>query len=287
MDDSIPAEEQANYEIFRECMSEAVLRLLAAPTEDRKKTKSRRHLRKASKTKTSVVAQDMRPGAQSRATATSQETSQTTDAEDLGDFIDYLSTLIFPSLPPPLRTLTHTLYTSTPTLQDTYSLPLTPSTISPLLPLIPPPALDTLTSSALLPTPPDPPSLSALLNPILTAYITHTTSPPPLWSTTRTSACELCARDWIPLTYHHLIPKSVHAKVRKRGWHDESRLGSVAWLCRACHSFVHGLRGNEELARGFYSVELIFEGGVEGDQEVRRRVEGWVRWVGGVRWRKR
>lgn len=53
--------------------------------------------------------------------------------------------------------------------------------------------------------------------------------------------------------------------MRKRGWHGEEVLGSVAWLCRACHSFLHGLVGNEELARGFYTVGLILEGGVDGE----------------------
>ena len=56
--------------------------------------------------------------------------------------------------------------------------------------------------------------------------------------------------------------------MRKRGWHGEEVLNSVAWLCRACHSFVHGLVGNEELARGFYTVELILEGGVDGKYSV-------------------
>lgn len=42
-------------------------------------------------------------------------------------------------------------------------------------------------------------------------------------------------------------------------------LGSVAWLCRACHSFVHRLAGNEELAKGLYTVDLIKEGGVDGE----------------------
>lgn len=61
----------------------------------------------------------------------------------------------------------------------------------------------------------------------------------------------------------------------------------MAWLCRACHNFVHGLKRNEELARGFYTVELIRNGGREGDGDVKGRVERWVGWVGGVRWRSR
>jgi hypothetical protein len=47
------------------------------------------------------------------------------------------------------------------------------------------------------------------------------------------------------------------------------------------------LAGNEELAKNFYTVELIQMGGVEEDVEKRERVEGWVKWVGGVRWRSR
>lgn len=206
--------------------------------------------------------------------------------------MQYLSSLIFPSLPPDLRTLTYTKYKDSPRLQEVYSTPLSAQTYTSLLTSLPPPALDSLQSYALLPpsspSPPDLTDLRNLLLPVYTTYISTITLPPPTsWSLTRTSACELCARDWVPLTYHHLIPKSTHLKVLKRGWHAEEMLGSVAWLCRACHSFVHRLKGNEELARGFYSVELILGGGVEGDEEVRGRVEGWVRWVGGVRWRAR
>jgi hypothetical protein len=75
--------------------------------------------------------------------------------------------------------------------------------------------------------------------------------------------------------------------VLKRGWHTPDRLNSVAWLCRACHSFVHRLASNEELARAFYTVDLIVQGGVQGDAEMRERVEAWVKWVGGVRWKSR
>jgi hypothetical protein len=70
----------------------------------------------------------------------------------------------------------------------------------------------------------------------------------------------------------------VHAKVLKRGWHEEWELNKVAWLCRACHNFVHRVATNEELARDFYSVELLRE---------REDVARFVGWVGGVRWKTR
>ncbi|EMD96785.1 hypothetical protein COCC4DRAFT_51527 [Bipolaris maydis ATCC 48331] len=280
MAEPIPAEEQSNYETFRDCMSEVVLKALAAPTE-KPKPKKKRHAKKGSKSGKSDVAR------QDKAVENSTQDSHTNDAEDLGEFIEYLSALVFPSLPASLRTLTHALFTSTPWLEETYSPPLSAATCTDLLTRMPPVAIDSLESYALLPPASDQTDHHNLLTPLFTAYINAVTAPPPVWSSTRTEACQLCGRDWVPLTYHHLIPKSAHARVLKRAWHAEEMLNSVAWLCRACHSFVHGLVGNEELARSFYTVELIVQGGVQGDSEVKERVERWVKWVGGVRWKSR
>jgi hypothetical protein len=123
---------------------------------------------------------------------------------------------------------------------------------------------------------PDAADLPDFLGPILAEYTTSVTTGPPVWASTRAEACEICERDWIPLSYHHLIPRGVHAKVLKRGWHDEWTLNSVAWLCRACHSFVHRMASNEELAREWFTVERICE---------REDVADWARWVGRVRWK--
>ncbi|KAI4920351.1 uncharacterized protein J4E92_008570 [Alternaria infectoria] len=278
MAEPIPAEEQSNFETFRDCLSEPVLKALAAPIE-KPKPKKKRHAKKGSKDgKDEVVKQEAIP---------TMVEAQETDAEDLGEFIEYLSTLIFPFLPAELRTLTHSIFKDSPTLQDLYTTPLSSSTSTTLLHTIPPTAIDSLESYGLLPPTSDTIDQHNLLTPLLTTYISAVTAPPPIWSSTRATACELCSRDWVPLTYHHLIPKAAHARVRKRGWHTEDKLNSVAWLCRACHSFVHRLAGNEELAKNFYTVELIQEGGVEEDVEKRESVEGWVKWVGGVRWRSR
>lgn len=116
--------------------------------------------------------------------------------------------------------------------------------------------------------------------PVLNAYLTSlTTAPlPPSQTKDLASGCEICLRDWVPLTYHHLIPKFVHAKVLKRGWHTEDQLNNVAWLCRACHSFVHKIASHEELAREFYTVDLLME---------REDVERFAQWVGKVRWKTR
>ena len=301
MAEPIPAEEQSNYETFRDCMSEPIMKALALPAE-KGKTKTKRTAKKRAKYKPVGMFAPAKP--QTEAPANS--TPSGTDAEDLGEFIDvrpqpilqdpstersqrtqYLSNLLFPSLPPDLRTLSYPKYRDPPALQDAYSTPLAALTYTHLLSSVPPDAIDSLESYALLPPSSDTHDAHNLLTPVFTAYCAAATLPPPIWATTRTAECELCDRDWVPLTYHHLIPKSTHDRVRKRGWHGEEVLNSVAWLCRACHSFVHRLASNEELARYYYTVELIREGGVEADEEKARVVEGWVKWVSGVRWKAR
>lgn len=154
--------------------------------------------------------------------------------------------------------------------------PLPQTTLSSLLASIPAAVPDSLTTYGLL----DPATtdLARFLTPVFQCFfIAATAAPPPLLPTQRASACEICHRDWIPLTFHHLIPRSTHLKVIKRGWHEEWQLNSVAWLCRACHSFVHGIADNEELARDWFSVERLLE---------RENVRRWATWVGKVRWKK-
>lgn len=199
----------------------------------------------------------------------------TTDPADLVDFAQFISDECFDSLPAHFKLLSHDTIQNDPTLGDAYSLPLSFSTLEQLTGHIPPLVTDSLSAYGLI----SPPSsdLQTFMSPVLTAYISSVSAPPPKWAETRTSACQICERDWIPITYHHLIPKQIHAKVLKRGWHEESQLNSVAWLCRACHSFVHRMASNEELARDWYTVERICE---------REDVQKWAQWVRRVRWKK-
>ncbi|EDQ85876.1 uncharacterized protein MONBRDRAFT_28829 [Monosiga brevicollis MX1] len=76
--------------------------------------------------------------------------------------------------------------------------------------------------------------------------------------------CELCARN-VPLTRHHLYPRCMHGKLVKTM--DKAELNQVALLCRSCHSAVHRLHGNAELAASYHSVELLLA-----DEAVQR----WV-----------
>jgi hypothetical protein len=287
MAEPIAADEQTNYETFRDCLSEPVLKALAAPVH-KERPKKKRLAKKSARSRTvGLFAGNRAKVDDDGASGDTAGGAVQADAEDLGEFIDYLSTLIFPALPVDLRTLSYPKYRDSPHLQDAYSTPFSAATYTALLYSIPPTAIDSLESYALLPASSDSTDQHNLLTPVLTSYASAVTAPPPIWATTRTTECELCERDWVPLTYHHLIPKSTHARVLKRGWHDEDDLNRVAWLCRACHSWVHRLASNEELAKSWYTVDLILQGGVDGDVERQKEVEAWVKWVGGVRWKSR
>ncbi|KAF4556184.1 Hypothetical protein D9617_1g080590 [Elsinoe fawcettii] len=249
----IEAEEESNYAIFRECLSELITSRLA-PTKERRRVKGRKN--------------EIKPVA-------TPANDEENNAEDLGEFIDYLATEIFPSLPPPLRTLSYSLLQSTPSFSETYSLPLSPSFSEDLTSHLPPSVPESFSTYALLPPSQ---SLDRLLEPVFTSYISAVSTPPPEHTPLqKATECEICAREHLPLTYHHLIPRSMHAKAVKRGWVEQWEVQKVAWLCRACHSFVHRVATNEELAREWNSVERLVE---------REDVQGWAGWVGRIRWRK-
>lgn len=158
---------------------------------------------------------------------------------------------------------------------ERYSLPLSLDVLENIVSSFPATVLDTLTTYSLLPSSR---SLNSFLTPSIHSYVSAVTSPPPPYLPfSKASECEICGRDWIPLTYHHLIPQSTHEKCLKRGWHEEWELEAVAWLCRACHSFVHKIASNEELAREWFTVDRLVQ---------REDVKDWAKWVGRVRWRK-
>ena len=179
---------------------------------------------------------------------------------------------------------------SDPSTQERYTSPLPRKVLCDLLGLAPNTVADSMIAYRLLPSHDH---LPIFLTAVLKDYVSQVVVSPPSIAlatplspssakvqlgATRPSACELCERDWIPLTYHHLIPRSTHEKVLKRGWHPERRLNAVAWICRACHDFVHGIASNEELAREWWSLDRI---------RAREDTQIWIDWVGRVRWKKR
>ncbi|KAF7291142.1 hypothetical protein MIND_01257400 [Mycena indigotica] len=112
------------------------------------------------------------------------------------------------------------------------------------------------------------------LEKVLADYLSTACAPPPIWSSTRTDECEICERR-VPLTYHHLIPRSVHQKALRRKWHPPSRLNAVAWLCRPCHTAVHQVAPNEVLAQHYHTIELLL---------AREDIRRWGQYASKQRW---
>lgn len=93
----------------------------------------------------------------------------------------------------------------------------------------------------------------------------HELSPPP-----RPDACELCGRA-APLTKHHLIPRSLHGKVRyRRRFARAERLTAILWVCHPCHRHLHAVLSERELADHYRSREALL-----GHPEIRAFVD-WL-----------
>ncbi|TAQ89877.1 hypothetical protein B7494_g1816 [Chlorociboria aeruginascens] len=207
-------DEHINFPIFRDCLSSPLIQKSAAePPKINRKARGRGGRKTAIKPVRTIVSSD-----------------EPNDAEELADFIDYVAREVYSSLPEDLRSLTYSTYINSKSLQASYAIPLATKTSSSILDCLPLSVGDSLSTYGMLPESTTP---TELITPILNSYLDIVTTPPPLPHLTRQLAteCETCLRSWIPLTFHHLIPRGVHAKALKRGWHTEDQLNNVAWLC--------------------------------------------------------
>ncbi|AYA38853.1 HNH endonuclease [Hymenobacter oligotrophus] len=62
--------------------------------------------------------------------------------------------------------------------------------------------------------------------------------------------CQLCERQVQHVSRHHLVPRE-----------EGGRYGPTVDLCQPCHSTVHLLLTNKELARQYHSVEALRSAG--------------------------
>ncbi|KAL7273503.1 hypothetical protein RUND412_003641 [Rhizina undulata] len=144
------------------------------------------------------------------------------DAAELSDFIDYLTTEIYSSLPRALQSACYNDLATNPSL----------STPPPSLP-IPTTFSDSLLNYNLVA---DDDDVQKLFAAAIKEYLEAACAPPPVWSETRKEECEICERN-VPLTYHHLIPVCVVS----------------------CHSTVHKCEPNEVLAKEYFTVKRLLE----------------------------
>jgi 5-methylcytosine-specific restriction enzyme A len=80
-----------------------------------------------------------------------------------------------------------------------------------------------------------------------------------LLSTKHLTNCELCKRDGVELTEHHLTPREVG------GRHLDTAL-----LCTTCHKQIHALFTNKELGVKLNTLNKLLE-----DEKIKR----YLRWI--------
>lgn len=72
--------------------------------------------------------------------------------------------------------------------------------------------------------------------------------------------CALCGRRGVHTTRHHLIPRRTHRLKRiRRRFERDDRLGRILHICRPCHSHIHAVLGEKELAEIYNSREALLE----------------------------
>jgi hypothetical protein len=67
--------------------------------------------------------------------------------------------------------------------------------------------------------------------------------------------CNICERQ-AKLTRHHVYPREIHKTLLKKGY-DVAVLNNTISICRMCHSTIHNFFTNEELAKSYYTVDLL------------------------------
>ena len=84
-------------------------------------------------------------------------------------------------------------------------------------------------------------------------------------------SCELCGRNGVELTRHHLIPRMRHRNrtTQKKFSRDEMQ-GNLLLVCRACHNHIHDVLTEKELANSYHSREALLE-----HEDIRRFVQ-WI-----------
>jgi hypothetical protein len=81
--------------------------------------------------------------------------------------------------------------------------------------------------------------------------------------------CELCGRDGMLLTEHHLTPRARHNRRVRRDLTVEER-NKKALLCRPCHGQLHKLYTVKQLERQFSTIASL---------KAQPDVQTWIAWI--------
>ena len=69
--------------------------------------------------------------------------------------------------------------------------------------------------------------------------------------------CELCKREGVVLTKHHLIPRSCHKTKKIKKKYSKEQLNEGIMICRPCHDSIHGFFTEKTLADSYNTLESL------------------------------
>ena len=69
--------------------------------------------------------------------------------------------------------------------------------------------------------------------------------------------CEFCGRGPLSLTFHHLVPVTLHANAWFRRRFTRAQLAEGLNLCRLCHNGIHDLIAEKDLGRNYNTREKL------------------------------
>lgn len=81
--------------------------------------------------------------------------------------------------------------------------------------------------------------------------------------------CALCGRQ-LPLTFHHLIPKSQHHRRWCQKAYTREQMAQGIDVCRACHGAIHRFIDCKTLGQAHHTRALLLE---------HTDLRNFVRWV--------
>ncbi|WP_139489996.1 HNH endonuclease [Brevibacillus dissolubilis] len=73
------------------------------------------------------------------------------------------------------------------------------------------------------------------------------------------STCELCRRDGVETTVHHLTPKEYGGTFMP-----------TADLCIPCHKQIHAIYTNRQLADGLFTIEAL---------QADEQIDSYLKWI--------
>ena len=74
----------------------------------------------------------------------------------------------------------------------------------------------------------------------------------------RSGTCEVCKVDVSALERHHLVPRAVLKRRRKRRKRDvRDEVVPCAWLCHTCHRMLHNYLDNGTLDHAYDSIAKL------------------------------